>query len=93
MNKNENAIKQSSEKRADETEKLQTKLAELQAVYNQNEMAILGLYRNLENSRKQVEDTERQIRNANSHQQGLQRENDDLKKMIDSLRKEGIATS
>ena len=93
MNKNENVINQSSEKRAGETEKLQTKLAELQAVYNQNEMAILGLYRNLENARKQVEDTERQIRNANSHQQGLQREIDDLKKMIDSLQKEGIATS
>jgi len=56
-------------------------------------MAILGLYRNLENARKQVEDNERQILNANSHQQGLQREIEDLKKMINSPKKEGIPTS
>ena len=41
-------------------------------------------------ARKQVEDSERQIQNANSHQQGLHREIDDLKKMIYSPKKEGI---
>ena len=52
-------------------------MAELQSVYQQNEMTILGLYRQMENARKQVEDSERQIQNANSHQQGVQREADD----------------
>ncbi len=42
----------------------------------------MGLYRQLENARKQVEDTERQIQNANAHQQGVQREIDDLKRML-----------
>ena len=69
-----------------ETEKnrqsLDAKLAELQTVYQQNELTILGLYRQMENARKQVEDTERQIQNANSHQQGVQREIDDLKRML-----------
>ena len=61
---------------------LDAKLTELQAVYQQNELTILGLYRQMENARKQVEDTERQIQNANSHQQGVQREIDDLKRML-----------
>ena len=69
-----------------ETEKnrqsLEAKLAELQAVYQQNELTILGLYRQLENARNQVEDSERQIQNANSHQQGVQREIEDLKRML-----------
>lgn len=72
---------------------LEAKLAELQTVYQQNEMTILGLYRQLENARKQVEDTERQIQNANAHQQGVQREIDDLKKMVAALKKEGIPAS
>ena len=61
---------------------LDAKLAELQTVYQQNELTILGLYRQLESARKTVEDTERQIQNANAHQQGVQREIDDLKKML-----------
>ena len=61
---------------------LEAKLAELQAVYQQNEITILGLYRQMESARKTVEDNERQILNANAHQQGVQREIDDLKKML-----------
>ena len=60
---------------------LTAKLQELETVYNENEMTILGLYRNLENARKQVDDNERQIQKANNHQQGLQREIEDLRKM------------
>ena len=80
-----------------ETEKnrqsLEAKLAELQTVYQQNELTILGLYRQLETARRQVEDTERQIQNANAHQQGVQREIDDLKKMVTALKKEEIPVS
>ena len=36
----------------------------------------------MESARKTAEDNERQIQNANSHQQGVQREIDDLKKML-----------
>ena len=61
---------------------LEAKLTELQTVYQQNEMTVLGLYRQMENARKTVEDSERQILNANAHQQGVQREIDDLKKML-----------
>ena len=72
---------------------LTAKLQELETVYNENEMTILGLYRNLENARKQVDDNERQIRNANVHQQGLQREIDDLKKIVITHKKEEITAS
>ena len=54
----------------------------MQAVYQQNELTILGLYRQLENARKQVEDSERQIQNANAHQLGVKREIEDLKRML-----------
>ncbi len=69
-------------KAGNDRQALEAKLAELQAVYQQNELTILGLYRQLENGRKQVEDAERQIQNANAHQQGVQREIDDIKKML-----------
>ena len=87
MSKNHlETLKSLSEQPVIKTEKnrqaLDAKLAELQTVYQQNELTILGLYRQLENARKQVEDTERQIQNANAHQQGVQREIDDLKKML-----------
>ena len=72
---------------------LTAKLQELETVYNENEMTILGLYRNLENARKQVDDNERQIRNANAHQQGLQREIDDLRKMMATYKREEIPPS
>ncbi|MBL7192274.1 hypothetical protein ISS30_11350, partial [bacterium] len=36
----------------------------------------------VEGARKQVEDSERQIQNANAHQLGVQREIDDLKRML-----------
>ena len=71
---------------------LTAKLEELQAVYNENEMTILGLYRNLENARKQVDDNERQILKANNHQQGLQREIEDLGNMISQPKKEAAST-
>ena len=71
----------------------EAKLAELQTVYNQNELTVLGLYRQLESARKQVDDCERQIQNANAHQQGLMREIEDLKKMVAVLKKEEIPAS
>ncbi len=72
---------------------LTAKLQELETVYNENEMTILGLYRNLENARKQVDDNERQIQKANNHQQGLQREIDDLRKMMATYKREEIPPS
>ena len=72
---------------------LTAKLQELQAVYDENEMTILGLYRNLENARKQVDDNDRQIQKANAHQQGLQREIDDLRKMMATYKREEIPPS
>ncbi len=80
------------DKAGKDRQSLETKLAELQTVYQQNELTILGLYRQLETARRQVEDTERQIQNANSHQQGVQREIEDLKKMVATV-KEGIPAS
>ena len=71
-----------SDKAGKDKQALEAKLAELQTVYQQNELTILGLYRQMESARKQVEDNERQILNANAHQQGVQREIDDLKKML-----------
>ena len=71
---------------------LTAKLQELQAVYDENEMTILGLYRNLENARKQVDDNERQIQKANAHQQGLHREIEDLGNIISELKKETAST-
>ena len=84
MSKHEqgNRIESFSDKSGNDRQALEAKLAELQAVYQQNELTILGLYRQLENGRKQVEDAERQIQNANAHQQGVQREIDDLKRML-----------
>ena len=78
----ENRIESFSDKSGNDRQALEAKLTELQAVYQQNELTILGLYRQLENGRKQVEDSERQIQNANAHQQGVQREIDDLKRML-----------
>ena len=84
MNKHDqgNRIESFSDKTGNDRQALEAKLAELQAVYQQNELTILGLYRQLEAARKQVEDSERQIQNANAHQQGVQREIDDMKKML-----------
>ena len=84
MNKQDhgNRIESFSDKAGSDRQALEAKLAELQAVYQQNELTILGLYRQLEAARKQVEDNERQIQNANAHQQGVQREIEDLKRML-----------
>ena len=76
------------DKAGKDRQSLEAKLAELQAVYQQNELTILGLYRQLETARRQVEDTERQIQNANAHQQGVQREIEDLKKMVAAVKEE-----
>ena len=78
----ENRIESFGDKTGNDRQALEAKLAELQAVYQQNELTILGLYRQLEAARKQVEDSERQIQNANAHQQGVQREIEDLKRML-----------
>ena len=84
MNKHDqgNRIESFGDKSGNDRQALEAKLAELQAVYQQNELTILGLYRQLENARKQVEESERQIQNANAHQQGVQREIEDLKRML-----------
>ena len=84
MNKHDqgNRIESFGDKSGNDRQALEAKLTELQAVYQQNELTILGLYRQLEAARKQVEDSERQIQNANAHQQGVQREIEDLKRML-----------
>ncbi len=84
MNKHEKGKRPEpfSDKAGKDRQALEAKLAELQTVYQQNELTILGLYRQLENARKTAEDCERQIQNANAHQQGVQREIDDLKRML-----------
>ena len=76
----------------DNEQNLITKLDELKSVYQQNENSILGLYRKLETSRKQVKDCERQIREGNNHQQGILREIDDLQKFIQEPDNETIET-
>ena len=71
----------------DNEQNLITKLDELKSVYQQNENSILGLYRKLETSRKQVEDCERQIREGNNHQQGVLREIEDLQSLMNESEK------
>ena len=71
-------------------QQLKAKLDELKSVYQQNENSILGLYRKLETSRKQVEDCERQIREGNNHQQGVLREIEDLQKFIQATEMETV---
>ena len=73
-------------------QQLEAKLDELKSVYQQNENSILGLYRKLETSRKQVEDCERQIREGNNHQQGVLREIEDLQKLIQATEMETVET-
>ena len=84
MNKHEqrNRLEPTGDKVGRDRQALEAKLAELQTVYQQNEMTILGLYRQMESARKTTDDCERHIQNANAHQQGVQREIDDLKKML-----------
>ena len=84
MNKHDqgNRIESFGDKSGNDRQALEAKLAELQTVYQQNELTILGLYRQLETARKQVEESERQIQNANAHQQGVHREIEDLKRML-----------
>ena len=74
----------------DEKQPIDSKLDELRSIYQQNENSILGLYRKLETSRKQVEDCERQIREGNNHQQGVLREMEDLQKIIQTAEKEPV---
>ena len=84
MNKHEqrNRLEPTGDKVGRDRQALEAKMAELQSVYQQNEITVLGLYRQMESARKTADDCERQIQNANAHQQGVQREIDDLKKML-----------
>ena len=66
----------------EDNKSVNAKLDELKSVYQQNENTLLGLYRKLEEARKQFEDCERQIREGNNHQQGVLREIEDLQKII-----------
>ena len=63
-------------------ENITEKLDELKSVYQDNENTIIGLYRNLETSQKQVKDFKMEILRANEHQAGLQREIEDFEKII-----------
>ena len=63
-------------------ENITEKLDELKSVYQDNENTIIGLYRNLETSQKQVKDFKMEILRANEHQAGLRREIDDFEKII-----------
>ena len=76
----------------EDNKSVNAKLDELKSVYQQNENSILGLYRKLETSRKQVEDCERQIREGNNHQQGVLREIEDLQKIIQVTEMETVET-
>ena len=72
-------------------ENITQKLDELKSVYQENENTIIGLYRNLETSQKQVEDYKMEILRANEHQAGLRREIEDFEKIIQASEAETVS--
>ncbi len=60
------------------------KIVELKAIYQQNALLILDMYRKQETLSEQLEKLKVEIKEANNHQAGLAREIKDMEGMIEN---------